>query len=118
MKRQLLRTGISWLVLLVFMVVCQPSQLPVIVLIVPFVLLFTGLFSLWGLLQMLYERFITKKQGRRHRRLGAMVCGSAVLLVILQSLGQLTLRDAGTVAAIAVIGYLYVARNRLGAERR
>lgn len=119
MKRQLLRTGVSWLALLVFMSLFQPSGLPVIVLIVPFVLLFVAFMSLWSLLQALYRRYLSReKPAIGRKRLGATVCGSAVLLILLQSLGQLTLRDVGTVAAIAIIGYLYVVRNRLGTDHR
>jgi hypothetical protein len=117
MKRQLLKTGISWLALLVFMGIFRPSGLPVVVLIVPFVLLFVACLNLWVSLQLLYGRYLTRhERPPKHKRLGATVCGSLVLLIILQSLGQLTLRDAGTVAAIAVIGYVYMARTRSRAD--
>jgi len=88
----------------------NPSGLPVVVLIVPFVLLFVALYTLWMLLGEVKVRYFAR--GRPRQRLGMAVCASVVLLIVLQSLGQLTLRDVLTVAAIITVGYLYLARMR------
>jgi hypothetical protein len=53
-------------------------------------------------------------RARPPRRLGAIVCVSAVLLLTLQSLGQLTLRDVLTVAGIVSIAYVYTGRLSSG----
>ena len=95
------------------MMVFQPSKLPVVILILPFILLFAAFYTTWGLFDMVRVRYITKKPNATlHRQLGGAVSLSAVLLVILQSLGQLTLRDVLTVVAIVLLGYAYVARNK------
>lgn len=111
LQKQLVRTVIAWGALLGFMMLFQPTKLPVVVLIVPFVLLFAAIYSLWNLINLLRTRFFTKQTWQPSRRLSLTVSLSAVLLLVLQSLGQLTLRDVLTVVAIVVLGYAYVARN-------
>ena len=85
-----------------------PNKLPVVLLIVPFVLLFVACYSVWDLMLGLRVRYFARSQPPR--RLGIVVCVSVVLLLILQSLGQLTLRDVVTVAGIVLLGYLYAGR--------
>jgi uncharacterized membrane protein YfhO len=114
-KQQLIRVGLSWGLLLAFMVFTKPTTLPVVVLIVPFILLFIALLTLWRLLQALGAHYLGGRSPKSER-LGFISCICIVLLVILQSLGQLTLRDSLTVVALATIGYLYILRAR--PERR
>lgn len=114
-KQQLIRVGLSWGALLLFMVLTKPAALPVVVLIVPFILLFIALMSLWRLLQAIGAHYLIGRSPKGER-LGIIACISVVLLLILQSLGQLTLRDSLTVIALATIGYLYIIRSR--PERR
>jgi hypothetical protein len=111
-KKQLLRTGFAWICLTVFMMCTKPQNLPVLLLIVPFVLLFVALMSTWGLVVPVLHRLMGQRGYAGSRRLRVTVCGSVVLLIILQSLGQLTLRDLLTIVAIAIIGYLYIGRSR------
>jgi hypothetical protein len=111
-KQRIIRTSVAWAALLLFMTLSHPQHLPVFLLIVPFVLLFWALISLWGLVVPFLRRLVGKRGYSGSRRLRFTVCGSLVLLIILQSLGQLTVRDVGTIAAIAVIGYLYIGRSR------
>lgn len=119
LKQQALRTALTWGILGLFMLVSRPDKLPVVVLIVPFVLLFIALMSLSGLLQALYHRYGTRgKADRLGWRLRVTVCISLVLVLVLQSLGQLTLRDVATIVAIAIIGYLYVGRGLIEPKKR
>jgi hypothetical protein len=106
--------------LALFMMVSQPSKLPVVVLIVPFVLLLGAFYSLWTLISLIRRRYLSRKgdEARPHRRLGLAVSLSATLLLVLQSLGQLTLRDVLTVAAIIILGYLYVSRSPFDVPHR
>jgi hypothetical protein len=115
-KQQLIYTVTVWTTLGIFLVVLNPAKLPVIMLILPFILLFTALYSLWRLVQQFILRYSSGGFGRR--RLGLGVSGTAVLLLALQSLGQLTLRDVVTLAAIMVLGYLYLGRTSLGLAHR
>lgn len=95
------------------MSISVPDKLPVVLLILPFVLLYVAIYASWVLLDMLHGRFLAKEgKNREHKNLGRTISLCIVLLLILQSLGQLTLRDVLTVFAIVIIGYLYLARSR------
>lgn len=96
----------------------RPDNLPVVVLIVPFVLLFAALYSLWSLVYAVWLLISGGKSLDRYRQLGFVVCLSSVLLLILQSLGQLSLRDVVTLIAIVALGYLYAVRARVGLSRQ
>lgn len=103
----------AWLVLALFMVATQPSKLPVVGLIVPFALLYMSLYHTWRLMSGLRLRYILADPERAPgRRVAIVVCLSVVLLIVLESLGQLTVRDVSTIGAIFALGYLYIARNR------
>lgn len=102
----------SWLLLAAFLALTRPDRLPVVALIVPFVLLFAALYGLWRFLLQLKIRYSAR--GRPHPRLGAGMCVSIVLLLVLQSLGQLSLRDIVIVAALAALSYLYMAHATSG----
>src|ERR1700709_1137880 len=113
LRRQIGRLVVTWAALLLFMISFQPAKLPVIVLILPFVLLFAALYSLWHLVSALRSRYYTKtRYVKPHHHLGGVMCWSAVRLLVLQSLTQLPLRDVVTVVAIVVLGYLYLMRSR------
>jgi len=111
LRRQLIRMGTAWSALGAFMMLFQPQKLPVVILIVPFLLLFLAFYSLWGLLYALRARFSANNTGPPSKRLGVAICTTAVFLIVLQSLGQLTLRDVITILTIVLLGYAYVARN-------
>ncbi len=112
-KQKIVQMICLWLALGAFMAVCSPDKLPVVVLIVPFVLLYAAFYSTWNLGIALRARFFVRTQPiLLHRPLGMALSLSTVLLIVLQSIGQLTLRDAVTVLAVVVIGYLYVTRSR------
>jgi hypothetical protein len=112
-KHYILRTAASWIFLLGFMLLTEPQNLPVLLLIVPFVLLFVACSSLWKLVSAIVQHYrLERAAENRARRLRYTVCGGLVVLLVLQSLGQLTVRDVLTIAAIAVIGYLYIGRAR------
>jgi O-antigen ligase len=116
LKQQLIRTIVAWGVLVAFMLFFNPAKLPVVVLIAPFVLLFIAIYSTWGMVVLLKRRFYDKNNDPQapRRRLRLALCLSTVLLIILQSLGQLTLKDVVTLLAIVALGYFFLARNRVG----
>jgi hypothetical protein len=119
MKRRIVQTIATWLLLLAFTSLLRPDKLPVVLLIVPFVLLFAALYSSWNLLFALKDRFYSKTGVVAPRkRLGIAICTCAVLLLVLQSLGQLTFKDVVTLSAIVVLGYMYIARARIDAAKR
>ncbi len=113
MKQKLIQTSIIWGLLGVYMMVSSPDKVPVLALIVPFVVLFFALYSTWQLISTLIAAYIlTAKVPKRHSKVGAVFAGALVMLLVLQSLGQLTIRDVLTLAAIVVLGYLYLHRTR------
>jgi len=117
-RQRLLRVAAAWVALLLFMALLKPQSLPVIVLIIPFVLLFAALFTLWDLVLVLWVRYVAHNAtGNLHRHLGVMISMGVVLVLVLQSLGQLTLRDVITLMAVMTLGYIYAARNRFSVSR-
>ena len=108
LNRQVTITVTAWLLLAVFLALTEPAGLPVAALIIPFVLLFVALFGAWHSVQRLRLQYAAR--GRPHGRLGVIICASVVLLLALQSLGQLSLRDVLTVSAIVTIGSFYMDR--------
>lgn len=109
LKVQTKVTLLLWVLLGAFLALSAPAGLPVVLLIVPYVLLFGALYGAW----MVLVRITTPEgvRGRPRRRLGTVFSLSTVLLLALQSLGQLGVRDVITVAAIAVVGYVYLVRS-------
>ncbi|HSX35863.1 MAG TPA: hypothetical protein VLH84_02925 [Patescibacteria group bacterium] len=98
--------------ILLTLLVCttQPHSLPQVVLIAPFILLFVSLALFVAVLLALKSKGLTV----RHLRLGALAASLPILLLILQSIGQLTLRDVATTGALFVLGYFYMARRAVG----
>ncbi len=118
LKRHIVRAIVSWGSLLAFMMLFQPTKLPVAALIIPFLLLFAAFYSSWDLLGLIKDRYFGRgERSKLHTRLGMALCASAVFLLVLQSLGQLTLRDVATVLGIVWLGYIYLARTLSGSPR-
>lgn len=106
MKRSLLiSAGCLAIVLAIFMTT-DPNRVPSFVLMIPFVLLFVFLSSLiFAILQ---------SQGvavGRSVRIGIVLAAVPLLLLVLQSIGQLTLRDVLTMAVLLTLSYFYVNRS-------
>ena len=91
--------------LLLLMISTQPGRLPSIMLILPFLLVFVVLV----LLCIRVFRWQGLPQGKSIR-LGFIGATLPVLLLVLQSLGQLTIRDFLTILALFVITYFYLSR--------
>jgi hypothetical protein len=113
-KRQMIKTGLVWAFLLVLLTVLNPSSLPVVLLIVPFVVIFGALYSLGRLLSLVWARYggVAAKTVVPSRRLSLVVSGFIVLFLVLQSLGQLTFKDVLTLSLLFVLGYFYTIRVR------
>ena len=119
LKPQILKTALAWGGLLAFMTLFRPANLPVVALIVPFVLIYVSFYNLWRLFGLVRHRYFVKDgEWKPHRKLGMAICCCLVLLLVLQSLGQLTLRDVVTLVAIVALGYVYVARSRFVLPRQ
>lgn len=97
--------GICGVALLCMLLLTDPQELPSIALIVPFALLFITLAA--GTLFGLGAYGVS---GRRKFRIGLIASAIPVALLVLQSLGQLTLLDALVILAVFGIAYFYVSR--------
>lgn len=95
-----------------FLAMTNPKRLPPVLLIIPFVLLFLIIFL--GVLAV--GRVISGRQSlvraseRRSRVPTFVVSALPVLLLVLQSVGQLTSKDVMIVLTIFSLAYLYIAR--------
>ena len=119
LRQQMLRTLVVWATLLACMMLFGPDKVPVVALILPFVGVYIALYNLWKLASMVRARYLVANgEWEPRRKLGMALCVSVVLLLVLQSLGQLTVRDIGTVVAIVVLGYLYLTRSRFTVSKQ
>lgn len=120
LKTQALTVVGLWASLLLFLVLTAPPELPAVFFVVPFLLLYAGLSRLWRMVVRLrLGEEAAEAEGLPERRLraGNAVSALLVLLLVLQSLGQLTWRDVLTLALIFAVGYFYLVRMRREAPR-
>jgi hypothetical protein len=105
-----------------FMMASSPVSIPAIFLIVPFV----GIFSFLYLLVLEIVRFLGPDedengaivQVRRPRLMSAVVAGFPVLLLVLQSVVELTVWDVLIAVLILLLAYVYVSRGSVAIWRR
>ncbi|HKU19248.1 MAG TPA: hypothetical protein VJP80_08390 [Candidatus Saccharimonadales bacterium] len=96
----------SLVALILLLITTQPTKLPSALLILPFVLMF---FVLTGAIGLLLSWRSTRLTAKKYK-LGALGASLPVLLLVLQSIGQLTLRDVLIIIALFALAYFYVAR--------
>jgi hypothetical protein len=97
--------GACLAVLLVLLLTTQPAQLPAPMLIVPFMLLFLFLTPvLYGACR---ARGVSKGRGVG---VSLLLAGMLVVLLALQSVGQLSWRDAVIIVVLFGVTYIYVTR--------
>ena|SRR5688572_21747520 len=105
MKKKLLFAVAAALVLILVFTATNPASAPAFLLIVPFAAIFTLLFA--AALYIFERRGWSKARSFR----GAVIAaGVPVILMVLQSIGQLTARDILTIGAIFIILYFYLSR--------
>ena len=113
MKRSLvIRTIGLWGLFVIFLVLTNPNDVPVLGLIIPFGLFGLALFTTW---QVVFSLFFqkTQKKGRSFahaRLLGLFITIVSVFCLGLASLGELTVKDFFTLLQFAVVGFFYVVR--------
>jgi hypothetical protein len=105
MKRLAVISGVSVGLLGILFLTTDPQHVPSFLLIIPFILLAILLFGIIRLV--LYFFTVSNTKSRQ-----IAVIGSAIptLLLGLQSIGQLTVRDAGTIALLTGLSYFYISR--------
>lgn len=105
MRSKLRLTGVSSIILLLLLLTTDPQKIPSIVLVVPFVLLFIALASGLTFVLGLFGMSL-----RTRLRFGLLAGAVPIVLLVLQSLGQLTLRDVLVISAFFVVAYFYMSR--------
>ena len=106
MNKKTIRLSLLAAILLALLLTTSPQKLPSFVLMLPFVMFFTLVFYA--------TKWIALKRpaiAARASRLAVLCASLPTLLVVLLSLGQLTIRDVATTAALFVLSYFYIARN-------
>lgn len=106
MSRHLLIAGSSLVLLLVLLFTTDPSRVPSIILFLPFLLLFGGLMTV-----ILYLLGLKGLTGRKAMKVAGLCAGVPLSLLVLQSIGQLTLRDVLVITALFVVSYFYILRS-------
>lgn len=111
MKRSVIISAVSALLLLILLMATDPSKLPSFILVIPFILIFTIIWSLS--FSSLRGANMTRL---RSARLSLVLAGLPVSLMLLQSIGQLTVRDIVTILAFFGLAYFYISRIVASAE--
>jgi hypothetical protein len=117
----LARLAIIGLLTLIFMFSTVPASLPAVFLIVPF----AGIFLFLYLSVLEVVRFLGPDEEEngaivrlhRPRLLSAVIAGFPVLLLVLQSIVELTLWDVLIALAILLLAYLYISRGSVSFKR-
>jgi hypothetical protein len=105
MKKTLIISGVCLLTVVVLFMATDPNKVPSFVLVIPFLLLFAFLWSLTSLL--LQKRGLST---RRSLKIGMLCAAIPIVLLVLQSIGQLTLKDVLTISALFFVSYFYMTR--------
>ncbi len=105
MKRNLYITSGCFLTLLILFFGIDPNKVPSFVLVLPFILLFALL--LCGIMYILESRGVGSA---KRLRMGVLCASLPILVLVLQSIGQLTVKDVLTVLLLFVISYFYISR--------
>lgn len=105
MTRILRIAGICSVILLFVLLSTDPQRLPSIILVSPFILLFVIIFT--GILFMLGAYAMTQQ---RKIRIGLIGAAAPVVLLVLQSLGQLTVRDVLAILILFCATYFYISK--------
>jgi phosphatidylglycerophosphate synthase len=110
MYRTTTKAAVSWIILAMFMGITQPAKVPVWGLIIPFVILYFAVrYTLKAALENVTHT--NPRNLRLEKWLPLLVSVSTVVILALQSIGQLSLRDVTAVILVVALGYFYVHRN-------
>jgi hypothetical protein len=106
MKKSLILGGVAFALLLIIFMATDAKRVPSPILMVPFVLLFVLISSLVSALLRWQGIALAKSW-----RIGLIFAGVPIVLLILQSIGQLTVKDVLTIAILLAVSYFYVSRS-------
>ena len=115
LTQRLIRIGVVGLATILFLMASQPSEIPAVLLIAPFIGIF--LFLYFSIVEVI--RFLGPDedengaivQVRRPRLMAATMAGFPALLLVLQSVVQLTIWDVLITFTIMLLAYIYISRS-------
>lgn len=111
----LAKIAVPWAATLILLLLSNPTRLPSAVLILPFILLFVSIYmtvkEVLHLLRGGEQNKVVGMRAHRPRLIAGLIACFPVLLLVLQSIGQLTAWDVLTVVALFVITYFYITRS-------
>jgi hypothetical protein len=119
---RLARIAVIGVVTLAFMMLSSPASLPALFLIVPFI----GIFSFLYCVVLEVVRFLGPDEDdngaivqlRRPRLMSAVIAGFPVLLLVLQSVVELTIWDVLIAVLILILAYVYISRGSVSFWRQ
>lgn len=106
MKRDLYLGATCFFLLLGMFLGFDPNKLPSFLLILPFIFIFISVFA--------FVTFSCQKYGMgrtKSVRVGILCAGIPTMLLVLQSIGQLTIRDVLTLSVLFILSFFYIART-------
>ncbi len=98
-----------YLALFLWLSLTDPRKLPIVLLIVPFALLFTALFMT---ISLIIRQFMPRMTVAKRRLAAGCISGLPCFLLILSSVNQLTWRDVALVAFLSIFLLFYASRAR------
>jgi len=112
MKRKVLKFArliVVYALTFLVLTLSDPAKLPSSALVVPFILIFFAVYcAIAALFELLDAEQLIGMKVRRPRTIAALIAGFPVLLLVLQSIGQLTSWDVLMTAALFVVTYFYI----------
>jgi len=118
----LIKVLVPWALLVLLLLLSNPAKLPSTILVVPFVLLFLAIyFTITEGARLLRD----SQQGEaadpligKHRLVAALIAALPVLLLTLQSIGQLTMWDVLMVGGLFAVAYFYIIKSSISPSGR
>lgn len=110
-RRELVKLAAIWAIFVAFLLLVKPSELAFYLLFIPFILLGLALYGTWMLIVIFIVNRGRSVLSKRQKAAGATMSVAIILLLGMQSLGELTPRDFVTVILFALVFYFYSVRN-------
>jgi hypothetical protein len=107
MRKSLVACVVSLVAVVLLFVTTDPNKVPSFTLPIPFLLLFASSLLFFSWLLQKYAGMTV----RRSLRVGVLCVGIPMILLVLQSIGQLTVKDVLTLAVLFLVSYFYMTRS-------
>lgn len=109
-KKQATYALVLYLVFIGFMLFTDPQKLPIVWLLLPFVLLFLALYLTAKFVLVNVRKNSTNKN---NTVIASIIAGAPCLVLLLDSVNQLTVRDVFLIIVLAIFGMFYAGRIKI-----